>query len=363
MKKNTFLKIILSAFMTGCLVVFGAGCGNSSETSVPTGTSDENSTVSAEESIDNASSEAVVVVTSENGSPENVSEISSGESTDDAGMSENPSEISTAESSDDVVSEESVSETSTAEISDDTSAGQVEKSDESASKSEEDDEDKNGNIVVMLDPGHDDDESPRNHEKLGVNEQDLNLKIGLACYERLSQYKGITPYLTRSDGHCPNADGQFSGIKDCIHKRAYLAEEKNADFFVSLHCDAINDEFGTEANGISVYITNYPEFSGECEKLGNIIIDHVTKAVDLGSRGVFLNELDEEKGYYKDGSIKDKLYLLSYNVDNDRPALVVEHGFMDNVHDNAILKNDEKLRLIGQADADAIAEYYGLELK
>ena len=216
----------------------------------------------------------------------------------------------------------------------------------------------------MLDPGHDDDEScsRRDQPQLGVNEQDLNLKIGLACYERLSEYEGITPYLTRSDGSCPNADKMFSGEYNCIEKRAYLAEQKDADFFVSLHCNATTGELGAQANGISVFITNYPEYHDECEKLGNMIIDHVTGAVDLESLGLF-SEYKEEKGYYKDGTVKDKLFLLSYNVDNDRPAIVVEHAFMDNINDNAILRDDEKLRLIGQADADAIAEYYGLELK
>ena len=94
-----------------------------------------------------------------------------------------------------------------------------------------------------------------------------------------------------------------------------------------------------------------------------MIIDHVTSAVDLGSMGVILSEQNEDKGYYDDGTVKDKYYLLSYNIDYGRPSVIVEHAFMDNINDNAILKDDEKLKLIGQADADAIAEYYGLKLK
>ena len=36
-------------------------------------------------------------------------------------------------------------------------------------------------IVIVLDPGHDSEYCTRNHPDLGVNEQDLNLTIALAC--------------------------------------------------------------------------------------------------------------------------------------------------------------------------------------
>lgn len=353
MRKSNISKMILSGFLAVCAAAAVAGCGSSPETS----------------------SEPAPEVGSTSSEVQGVIEISKAEGSDGSSAADGSDETSGAEKSyrsttqDD--SEQSTGtetsyrsgaeDESVAESSDDTSSEPESKTEGSSSSDKTGDKD--GNIVIMLDPGHDDDESPRNHVRLGVNEQDLNLKIGLACYDRLSEYEGVTPYLTRTDGHCPNADKEFSGVKDCIHKRAHMAEEKDADFFVSLHCDALDEDFGTEANGVAVYITNYPEYSGKCEKLGKIIIDHIMDAVDLKSRGVFLNELDESKGTYKDGTTKDKLYLLSYNVDYGRPALIIEHGFMDNRHDNAILSDDEKLKLIGRADADAIAEYYGLELR
>ncbi len=351
MKKSNISKMILSGFLTVCVAAV-AGCGSSSETS----------------------SQQAPDVSGTSSEVQSIAEVSKEESSDGSVPADSSDEASKSEKSGISVSQDDHGQeliTDTEDDPDEESSGNTSSEPESetdrasaSDKSEnEENDDKDGNIVIMLDPGHDDDESPRNHKKLGVNEQDLNLKIGLACYDRLSEYEGVTPYLTRTDGHCPNADKEFSGVKDCIHKRAHMAEEKDADFFVSLHCDALDEDFGTEANGVAVYITNYPEYSSKCEKLGNIIIDHITEAVDLKSRGVFLNELDEEKGTYKDGTTKDKLYLLSYNVDYGRPALIVEHGFMDNEHDNAILRDDEKLKLIGQADADAIAEYYGLKLK
>ena len=46
-------------------------------------------------------------------------------------------------------------------------------------------------IVIVLDPGHDSEYCTRNHPDLGVNEQDLNLTIALACRDRLQQYQGV----------------------------------------------------------------------------------------------------------------------------------------------------------------------------
>ena len=63
-------------------------------------------------------------------------------------------------------------------------------------------------IVIVLDPGHDSEYCTRNHPDLGVNEQDLNLTIALACRDRLQQYKGVDVYMTREDGSCPDAEHQ-----------------------------------------------------------------------------------------------------------------------------------------------------------
>ncbi len=383
MKISAVSKMIMSAVLTVCIGAAAVGCGQSSDVA------ETESAVSIEQSIDESTALSSIEPSGEINEAESKADEASGktdktESKADAVSSKTDKTESKANAAssktDKTVSKPDAasSRTETPESKAAETATQVYEQAseiyEPASQAEESSEqsairerDNNGNIVVMLDPGHDDDVncSARNHPALGVNEQDLNLKIALACYERLSEYEGITPYLTRYDGNCPNADKMFSGDYDCIHKRAYLAEEKNADFFVSLHCNGSTSPgtLGAEPNGITVYVTNYSKFRSECERLGSLILDHVTSVVGFNSVGVVPSALDESKGYYDDGSIKDKYYLMSYNIDNGRPVIIIEHGFMDNINDNAILRDDENLRLIGQADADAIAEYYGLELK
>lgn len=213
-------------------------------------------------------------------------------------------------------------------------------------------------IVIVLDPGHDSEYCTRNHPDLGVNEQDLNLTIALACREQLEKYKGIQVYMTREDGSCPDAEHQG---EYCIEARTKYATDLDADLFVSLHNNGTTGVYGAEANGTEVYVSNYSAYTEEGKKLGQIVLDNLSQ-LDLNPRGVFVRT-KEEKGHYDDGSVQDWYYLISYSVEGGHPGIIIEHAYMDNAHDNAILKDEEKLKAMGTADADAIASYYQLEKK
>lgn len=221
-------------------------------------------------------------------------------------------------------------------------------------------------IVIVLDAGHDSTTHTRNHANLFVNEQDLNLKIVKACYKKLIQYNGVTVYLTRKNGQCPNSRYHFETSAlygdDCIHARTQFAEEKSADIFISFHCNASTGELGASANGAEVYVSKHPAYYDESKRLGETILKNIINAVDLSSRGV-LTRSKPEKGTYDNGTVKDFYYLISNNIDNKRPALIIEHAFMDNSHDNSVLRDDTNLKKLGEADAEAIAEHFGLSLK
>lgn len=214
-------------------------------------------------------------------------------------------------------------------------------------------------VVIVLDPGHDDSEGCTNsHPDLNMYEQKLNLTIGLACRDRLKEYEGINVYMTREDGTCPDAE---HGGDECIRARTDLTAEKDADIFISLHCNGTTGVYGAETNGCEVYVPNYGEFTEDCSRLGELVIQELGK-LDIADGGVRVRT-KEEKGYYDDGSVKDWYYLISNNVDAGYPAIIIEHAYMDNAHDNAILLEEENLKAMGRADADAIAAYFGLSLR
>ena len=214
-------------------------------------------------------------------------------------------------------------------------------------------------VIVVLDAGHDTDKHTRNQPQLGFNEQDLNFKITMACFERLSEYEGVEIHLTRTGGECPNADGKY---EDCIMARTKVATKVGADMFVSFHCNATTGSLGASANGACVFVSKHPDYYDESAELGNLILTNLCCAVDIANDGV-MTRSKPEKGYYPNGTVKDWYYLISNNIDDGQPSVIIEHAFMDNSHDNAILKDDENLKKMGIADADAIAQYFDLELK
>ena len=244
---------------------------------------------------------------------------------------------------------------------------QTEKAIETVKKAKKVETGTTGEVInIVLDAGHDSTVHTRNHPNLGVNEQDLNLKIAKACYKKLIKYDGIKVFLTRKDGTCPNSKYNYGNTSQygdaCIRARTQFAEEKKADIFISFHCNASSGELGASANGTEVYVSKHPEYYSTCKDLGEIVLRNITATIDVQSRGV-LTRSKPEKGHYADGTVKDFYYLISNNIDNNRPAIIIEHAFMDNSHDNAILKDDSTLKKFGYADADAIAEYFGLSLQ
>ncbi len=210
-------------------------------------------------------------------------------------------------------------------------------------------------ICIVLDPGHDDTCS-RNHPELGMNEQDLNLKIAMACRDELNTYEGVEVFMTREDGSCPD-----NGIgSDDVTGRTAYAQSVGADLFVSIHNNATGLGYPSEANGSELYISVHSAFTEESRKLGESILEELTTRVGLANRGV-LTRVKPEKGYYEDGNVKDWYYLISTSVERGFPGIIIEHAFMDNPHDNELLKNDENLKAMGIADATGIAKYYDLE--
>lgn len=213
-------------------------------------------------------------------------------------------------------------------------------------------------VIVVLDPGHDSEYCTRNHPQLGMNEQDLNLTIALACRHRLEQYKGIKVYMTREDGSCP--DPEDKGDK-CIEVRTGIATDLNADLFVAIHCNGSTGVLGDSPEGSEVYVPNYSAYTDDMTRLGNIIGNNLS-SMDIKFNGVKVRT-KAEKGVYDDGSTQDWYYLISYSVEGGHPGIIIEHAYMDNTHDNEILKDENNLKKMGELDADAIAEYYDLELK
>ena len=131
------------------------------------------------------------------------------------------------------------------------------------------------NVVVMLDPGHD--STHTGAAAYGLKEQQLNLKIGLACRTELEKYDGITVYMTHDTIACPF---EGSTTKQDLIQRTEYAGEVGADLFVSLHNNSGDD------SGYEIYYPNN-HYVSEFNDIGYAVSEHI--AGYLSDMGIYRN--------------------------------------------------------------------------
>lgn len=212
---------------------------------------------------------------------------------------------------------------------------------------------RSGNIVVALDPGHDNmDAGARGN---GLAEEELTLKIANYCKEELEQYSGVSVYMTRTTAACPYG---IWGV-GCIEKRVQAAANAGAQIFVSFHLNAATS---FSANGAEVIVPNKSwkaEVGSEGAELGQAILDELVK-LGLSDRGIYSKDTTINERY-PDGSISDYFGVQIYCKEQGIPGIIVEHAFISNSGDaNRFLTTEDGLRQLGIADATGIAKYLGL---
>ena len=215
---------------------------------------------------------------------------------------------------------------------------------------------KAGEIVVALDPGHDNKHGGTSGS--GLTEQGLTLKIANYAKAELETYNGVKVYMTRTSASCPYPETGSSGA--CIEKRVQAAAGAGAKIYVSLHLNSGS----ASANGAEIIIPNSswkPQLSTQGKELAEKILNELA-AVGLNKRPTPIYSKDttvNEK--YPDGSISDYYSVQICAKEAGIPGIIVEHAFLSNANDvNKFLKTEAGLKKLGVADATGIAKYLGL---
>jgi len=213
-------------------------------------------------------------------------------------------------------------------------------------------------LNIVLDPGHDSTHSGASGN--GVHEEVVNFKIAKYCKEELEKYSGISNvYMTRNGYDCPYPG--TSSTED-NKKRVDFAKSVGADIYVSIHN---NSSASSSAKGASVYYpnSNYrPDVGKNGERIANIILKKLVE-IGLESRGIHVRN-SEDNTRYPDGSLADYYGVIKNGKLSGFTSVIIEHAFISNSSDvSKYLSDDTKLKLLGVADAKAIAEYYGLSEK
>lgn len=126
-------------------------------------------------------------------------------------------------------------------------------------------------------------------------------------------------------------------VDTSLSDRVKLANEKKANFYLSVHANAMGDKWGS-AGGIETYA----KLSGEALKAATILHKHLLRHTQLKDRGV------------KDGAW---LYLVKHT---NMPTVLVECAFMDNLEEAKLLLTDAYRKECAVELAMGVCEYYGV---
>lgn len=208
--------------------------------------------------------------------------------------------------------------------------------------------------VIVIDPGH-----CKKHTGAyghGLREEVVVMDIADACREVLDNYADVTVYMTRDANSCCAS----LGLGECLSARNNYAKRLNADFLVSMH---INSGRSSGANVLTAYRSGYNDnIRKETQAFGRLALQKL-KAIGISNRGLLLRR-SENGTKYSNGRLADYYSIVRRGVVQQVPGVIIEHGYITSASDCfRFFRTKAKRAKVGQADAQAIISYYGLNKK
>lgn len=180
------------------------------------------------------------------------------------------------------------------------------------------------NVTVMLDPGH------GGHDPGmvwgNIQEKDINLQIFQKTEHFLTDW-GCTVLSTREED-------LYVSLED----RVQMVAEQNADLFISLHLNAVDDD--TVSSGIETYYNNTVCRNSKlfAEAIQEGLVNE-TGARDRGARG------------------ESQLYVIK---ENKIPSCLAEIGFLTSDTEGPLLLSEDYQEKIAEGIAKGILQYLSL---
>ena len=187
---------------------------------------------------------------------------------------------------------------------------------------------KTGTYLVVIDPGHNYSVTDTGAVGCGLREQDITFKVAEKL-KPILESRGIQVIMTRNS---ITDNVSEESVSESLKRRAAIANEANADVFISIHCNA-GGGTGTE--------TYYYNDSVTGKEFASAIQRNVVSSVGLTNRGV------KSAGYA----------VLRYT---SMVAALLETGFIDTEADAAALGSESKQQSYAEGIANGICEYLGI---
>ena len=185
-------------------------------------------------------------------------------------------------------------------------------------------------MKVCIDPGHGGYDSGA--VGYSLKEKELTLKIALYLRDYLEKY-GCEVIMTR------DSDGVIWNKANDLQKRCDIANNAKVDYFISIH---INAGGGT---GYETWIANNAS----------------QKSIELAQKmHMYIAEFYKGNGFVDRGLKSGRLWVLRRT---NMPAILIENLFIDNEKDAKFLSNDDNLKNIAKAIANAFVNVFNLNPK
>ena len=211
------------------------------------------------------------------------------------------------------------------------------------------------NPVIVIDAGHG---GYDGGTAQGIRtEKEYNLLLAQYLYDELTADGRFDVYMTRT------TDVYLKYLP-----RVLVALETNADLLISMHCNSNPESY---PNGNMAYITVIDDCAAW--DLAGMLLDGITSSVGIKRGSV---ETREDTGdslgvYYWDstrrwdmpaawhlGKKSDYYSINTWASKFGIPSIIVEHGYLSNPSDAAVIDKDENLRAMAKAEAQALIDYY-----
>ncbi|MBW6410776.1 N-acetylmuramoyl-L-alanine amidase [Clostridium weizhouense] len=195
--------------------------------------------------------------------------------------------------------------------------------------------------LIVIDPGHNfggDDGAYATHNRVTYSERDLNMQLAVKLKAKL-EARGYEVMMTRNE-----TDRETLSVTQSLTKRVDMANNFNADFFVSLHHNSAD---AVAATGVETYYSSKPQDS----EFGGAFSDYklsVSKKMATNITNSIVNNTGAVNRGAKDGNL-----FVCRNT--KMPAVLVESGFITNPEEAANCADSSYQNKITDGIADSIA--------
>ncbi len=181
--------------------------------------------------------------------------------------------------------------------------------------------------LIVIDAGHGGKDPGAISSSMKMLEKDVNLEVAREA-QRLFQEAGFRTYMTRQDD-------TYISLQD----RAAIANQLNADIFVSIHANA-----APRADLKGVETLYYPSENSPTDfrdnlRLAEVFQEEMVRTLNAASHRI---------------NARDRLYVLR---ETNMPAIITEIGFMSNPEEERLLASSQYRKLAAEGILKAVIRY------